>query len=77
MSLLIASITLLIVALNIGGDAYPWDSKVVIGLFVGSGCGFCSFVVVENFATFPVLPMGLFASLKWRNVPIMTGKSNF
>lgn len=72
MSSLIASLTLLIVALNIGGDAYPWASKIIIGLFVGSGCAFCSFVAAENFATFPVVPMGLFASLKWRNVPIMT-----
>ncbi len=76
MSSLIAYLTLLIVALNIGGDAYPWASKIIIGLFVGSGCAFCSFVAAENFATFPVVPMGLFASLKWRNVPIMTSKSN-
>lgn len=74
MSLLVASLTLLIVALNLGGDAYTWDSKITIGLFVGSACSFIGFIVAENFATLPVIPMELFVSLKWRNVSIMTGE---
>lgn len=74
MMLLISCLTLLIVALNIGGDAYPWDSKVVIGLFVGSAFAFLLFIVAENFASFSIVPMGLFASWEWRNVPIMTGE---
>ncbi|GJF00175.1 MFS general substrate transporter [Phanerochaete sordida] len=72
MGFLVSWLTLLIVALNLGGDAYPWDSPVIIGLFVGTGVGFIAFVAAENRAQQPVVPMGLFVSWKYRNVPIIT-----
>ena len=74
MGLIISWLTLFIIALNLGGDAYAWGSPVIIGLFVGAGCAFIAFIVAENYATNPVVPMGLFVSWKTRNVPIMTGK---
>ncbi|TCD62518.1 hypothetical protein EIP91_006767, partial [Steccherinum ochraceum] len=72
MLMLVVNLTLLIVALNLGGDAYAWDSPVVIGLLVGSGVALIGFVYAEKFATYPVLPLGLFVRMEWRNVPIMT-----
>ncbi|KAF7795452.1 hypothetical protein EIP86_006613 [Pleurotus ostreatoroseus] len=72
MGLIISWLTLFIIALNLGGDAYAWGSPVIIGLFVGAGCAFIAFIVAENYATNPVVPMGLFVSWKTRNVPIMT-----
>lgn len=74
MGLIIAWLTLVIIALNLGGDAYAWNSSVIIGLLVGAGCAFVGFIVAENYAPNPVVPMGLFASWKTRNVPIMTGE---
>lgn len=73
MTLLIISLTLLIVALNLGGEARPWRSPTIIGLFAGAGGAFCAFIFAERSATYPVVPMGLFSSLKWRNVPIISG----
>ncbi len=74
MTLLICWLTLLIVALNLGGDAYPWASSVTISLFAAAGCAFAAFVIAENYATHPVIPMGLFVTWHSRNVPIITGK---
>ena len=73
MTLLITSLTLLIVALNLGGEARPWKSPTIIGLFAGAGGAFFAFVFAERSAIYPVVPMGLFSSLKWRNVPIISG----
>ncbi|KIP03645.1 hypothetical protein PHLGIDRAFT_110595 [Phlebiopsis gigantea 11061_1 CR5-6] len=72
MTFLVVWITLLIVALNLGGDAYAWNSPVIIGLLAGTGTSFIAFLVAENKASHPVVPMGLFASWKYRNVPIIT-----
>lgn len=74
MIFLVIWITLLIVALNLGGDAYAWNSPVIIGLLAGTGASFIAFLVAENKASHPVVPMGLFASWKYRNVPIITGR---
>ncbi|KAI0339236.1 hypothetical protein BDW22DRAFT_1336511 [Trametopsis cervina] len=63
---------LLIVALNLGGDAYAWSSPVIIGLFSGAGVAFIAFIVAENYATNPVVPLGLYVKWASRNVPIMT-----
>ena len=73
MGSLITWLTLLIVALNMGGDSYAWNSPVIIGLLAGTGAAFVAFVVAENYATNPVVPMGLFVRWASRNVPIMTG----
>ena len=75
MGFLVSWLTLLIVALNLAGDAYAWSSPIVIGLFAGTGVAFLAFVVAENKASHPVVPMGLFVSWKYRNVPIITSKS--
>ena len=73
MLMLVANLTLLIVALNLGGDTYAWSSPVVIGLLVGSSVALLGFVYAESVATYPVIPLGLFVRMEWRNVPIMTG----
>ena len=73
MGSLITWLTLLIVSLNMGGDSYAWNSPVIIGLLAGTGASFVAFVAAENYATNPVVPMGLFVRWASRNVPIMTG----
>ncbi|KAI0083894.1 major facilitator superfamily domain-containing protein [Irpex rosettiformis] len=72
MGFLVTWLTLLIIALNLGGDAYPWNSPVIIGLFVGAGVAFVAFVLAEKYATNPVVPLGLYVKWASRNVPIMT-----
>ncbi|KAI0691485.1 major facilitator superfamily domain-containing protein [Cytidiella melzeri] len=72
MGFLVTWLTLLIVALNLGGDAYAWSSPVIIGLFAGTASAFVAFVVAEKYATKPVVPLGLYAKWASRNVPIMT-----
>ncbi|KAI0791869.1 major facilitator superfamily domain-containing protein [Abortiporus biennis] len=72
MFMLIATLTFLIVALNLAGDAFPWDSSVIIGLFVASAVGFVVFILVERRASKPIVPTHLFAQMNFRNVPIMT-----
>ena len=74
MSLMIGWLSLLIVALNMGGDTFAWNSPVIIGLLVGTGVGFVAFVFAEIRASRPVVPMNLFVSWRWRNVPIMSGR---
>ncbi|KAI0777913.1 major facilitator superfamily domain-containing protein [Irpex lacteus] len=72
MGLLVTWLTLLIIALNLGGDAYPWGSPVIIGLFVGAGVAFAAFILAEKYAMKPVVPLGLYKKWASRNVPIMT-----
>lgn len=72
MGFLVSCLTLLIVALNLAGDAYAWGSPIIIGLFVGTGVSFIAFLVAENKASNPIVPMGLFVAWKYRNVPIIT-----
>ncbi|CAL1697219.1 unnamed protein product [Somion occarium] len=72
MMMLITSLTLLIISLNLGGEARPWKSPTIIGLFAGAGGAFLAFIFAERSATHPVVPISLFTDLKWRNVPIMT-----
>jgi hypothetical protein len=72
MGLLVTWLTLLIVALNIGGDAYAWNSPVIIGLLAGAAIAFFAFLLAEKYAANPVVPLGLYASWALRNIPIMT-----
>ncbi|KDQ12764.1 hypothetical protein BOTBODRAFT_34222 [Botryobasidium botryosum FD-172 SS1] len=70
---LIVSLTLLIVALNLGGQARSWDSSIIIGLFVGAFVSFMVFIGIEaRVAVNPVVPVSLFTQWEKRNVPIMT-----
>ncbi|KAI0075681.1 MFS general substrate transporter [Panus rudis PR-1116 ss-1] len=60
MFMLMSSLSLLIVALNIGGEARPWDSPTIIGLFSGCGVSFLAFLVAEKYAKYPLVPLSLF-----------------
>ena len=62
LALVAAASTGLILALEWGGDEYPWASPQVIGLFAGSGIAAIAFVLVERRAGEPILPMELFAN---------------
>ena len=53
----LSSITLLS---DLGGTAYPWSSAIVIGLIVVSIVALAMFVLAENRAKEPLLPMRLF-----------------
>lgn len=72
MGFLVTWLTLLIVALNLGGGAYPWSSPVIIGLFAGFGLTLIAFILAEKYAANPVVPLGLYVKWASRNVPIMT-----
>ncbi len=52
--------TALILATSWGGETYAWDSPVIIGLFVAGVALAVLFVLAENRAADPVLPMRLF-----------------
>jgi EmrB/QacA subfamily drug resistance transporter len=52
----------LILALEWGGNEYPWGSATIIGLFAGSVVLLTAFVLVELRVREPVLPMHLFRS---------------
>ncbi|MCD0442894.1 MFS transporter [Glycomyces sp. A-F 0318] len=54
--------SLLILALEWGGDEYAWDSPTILGMFAGAVVALALFVVVERRAAEPILPMGLFAN---------------
>lgn len=69
---LVSSLTLLVVALNLGGHSFAWNSSTVIGLLVGAFVAFVIFIVVERrVAVNPVIPVHLFTRWERRNVPIM------
>ena len=69
---LVSSLTLLVVALNLGGHSFAWNSSTVIGLLVGAFVSFVIFTVVERrVAVNPVIPVHLFTRWERRNVPIM------
>ena len=50
----------LTLATSWGGTTYPWDSPVIIGLFVASVAAVGLFILVERQAPEPMLPMRLF-----------------
>ncbi|WP_228538068.1 MDR family MFS transporter [Nocardia sp. XZ_19_231] len=52
----------LILGLEFGGNEYPWGSWQIIGLFVLAVVLLTGFVLVENRAKEPMLPMRLFRS---------------
>ncbi|KAE9405978.1 MFS general substrate transporter [Gymnopus androsaceus JB14] len=65
-------LALLIIALNLGGQAKPWSSTTVIGLFAGSAASLIVFVVIEKlWAEKPLAPTRLFTSWEGRNLPCM------
>jgi EmrB/QacA subfamily drug resistance transporter len=50
----------LLLGLNWGGQTYPWNSTVVIGILVASGAFFVAFFIAERRAAEPILPLDLF-----------------
>ncbi|MEO8093529.1 MAG: MFS transporter [Pseudolysinimonas sp.] len=54
--LLMASLSLLILGLLEGGQAWAWDSPTGIGIFVAGGVLFVAFLLVERRAAEPILP---------------------
>ncbi|MER5969117.1 MFS transporter [Streptomyces sp. NPDC002055] len=58
--LLAAASTCLVLLTSWGGTEYAWTSRVVLGLACGAVGSVLLFVVVENFAPEPIIPMRLF-----------------
>jgi EmrB/QacA subfamily drug resistance transporter len=54
--------SLLILALEWGGDEYAWGSPAILGMFAGAVAALAVFVAVERRAAEPILPMRLFAN---------------
>ncbi len=57
---MIIGVVSLLLALSLGGVDYAWDSWQIIGLFALAVIGIISFIIVENKAEEPILPMYLF-----------------
>lgn len=55
-------VSALILGLEWGGSEYPWGSWQIIGLFLGAVVLLIAFVLVEQRAAEPMLPMRLFGS---------------
>ncbi len=60
--LIALGVSSLILGLEFGGNEYPWGSWQIIGLFVLAAVLITGFVLVENRAKAPMLPMRLFSS---------------
>jgi EmrB/QacA subfamily drug resistance transporter len=56
----------LVLATSWGGTTYAWGSPTIIGLFAGAVVAFVVFVLVENRAAEPILPMRLFSGPVFR-----------
>lgn len=54
--LLAVSLTLLVLAILAGGQAWDWDSPASIGAFAGGGVVFVAFCLAERRAAEPILP---------------------
>lgn len=57
---LIASVVPLLLALSWGGSTYPWGSPQVIGLLVAAVVFGAAFLLIENRAAAPTIPLDLF-----------------
>ncbi|WP_268875893.1 MDR family MFS transporter [Gottfriedia acidiceleris] len=57
---MIIGVVSLLLALSLGGVEYNWNSWQIIGLFTLAIVGIISFVIIENKAKEPILPMHLF-----------------
>jgi EmrB/QacA subfamily drug resistance transporter len=59
---LVAGVVPLLLALSEGGTQYPWNSPLIIGLFVTSAVMLVIFGLVESRAIEPIIPLNLFAN---------------
>ncbi|MBB6730483.1 MDR family MFS transporter [Cohnella zeiphila] len=59
-ALLVVSTVSLMLALELGGKNYAWDSWQIIGLFALAAAGTSSFLLVETRAAEPMLPLPIF-----------------
>jgi EmrB/QacA subfamily drug resistance transporter len=57
---LILTVVSIMLALSWGGTQYPWDSLLIIGLFVFSAVMLLLFIFIESQVEEPILPLGLF-----------------
>jgi EmrB/QacA subfamily drug resistance transporter len=55
-------ITALVLMLSWGGSQYDWNSPQIIGLGVTAAVGLVVFLIIENKAAEPVIPLRLFSS---------------
>ena len=57
--LLVVTVTSLILALNLGGNIFPWSSPIVIACFITFVAAATLFVLVETRAKQPLMPLPL------------------
>ena len=57
---LVLTVVPIMLALSWGGAQYPWDSLLVIGLFVFSAVMLLLFILIESRVEEPIIPLGLF-----------------
>ncbi|CUM55984.1 uncharacterized protein AC631_05047 [Debaryomyces fabryi] len=56
-----ACLTLLLVPISGGGSTYPWNSSIIIAMFIIGGSLFFVFLLVEwKFAKLPMIPLRIF-----------------
>jgi EmrB/QacA subfamily drug resistance transporter len=58
--------TAVVLATSWGGTTYPWDSGVIIGLFIGSAAALAAWFLSARRAAEPVLPLSLFRNRVFR-----------
>lgn len=58
--LLVAGVSCILLAVQLGGSTFPWGSWQIIGLFVLGALVLAGFVLREAAAPEPILPLGLF-----------------
>ena len=58
--LLVAGVSCILLATQLGGSTYPWASWQIIGLFVLGALVLAGFALREAVAPEPILPLGLF-----------------
>lgn len=57
---LVGAVVCLMFALELGGETYPWNSSLILGLFAGFAVLFIIFLVAEFKAKEPIITFGMF-----------------
>ncbi|RMZ84468.1 hypothetical protein DV738_g789, partial [Chaetothyriales sp. CBS 135597] len=66
--LLVITVTCLILALNLGGNIFPWSSPIIIISLVVSGVAAGLFIWVEKYAVQPLMPLHLLTHVPVANL---------